>query len=110
MNNTDAEWQVLTTEAGRTLLADVAEVARAGPSDLARWRKSAPGEWVSAALRLVEGKRKGAAKFERADRMWFDPVGVEQATAEGVARHKARRFDDRGPGGRPLLGDRRGYA
>ena len=24
--------------------------------------------------------------------MWFDPVGVEQATAEAVARHKARRF------------------
>jgi hypothetical protein len=28
--------------------------------------------------------------------MWFDLVGVEQATAEPVARHKARRFD---PGG-----------
>ncbi len=28
--------------------------------------------------------------------MWFDPVGVEQATAEAVARHKARRFDEGG--------------
>ncbi len=83
---------VLSTEAGRALLAEVASVARAGPSDLARWRKSAPSEWVSAALRLVEGRRKGAAKFTRADRMWFDPIGVEQATAEVVARHKARRF------------------
>jgi THUMP domain-like/RNA cap guanine-N2 methyltransferase len=85
---------VLTTETGRALLAEVAEVARAGPSDLARWRNFAPSEWVSAALRLVEGRRKGAAKFTRADRMWFDPVGVEQATAETVARHKARRFAD----------------
>src|SRR5271166_4009542 len=87
---------VLSTEAGRGLLAEVASVARAGPSDLARWRKSAPSEWVSAALRLVEGRRKGASKFTRADRMWFDPVGVEQATAEVVARHKARRFEGRG--------------
>ena len=96
MNHADVEGLVLTTEAGRSLLADVAKVARAGPSDLARWRKSAPPEWVSAALRLAEGRRKGAAKFTRADRMWFDPVGVEQATAEAVARHKAGRFGDNG--------------
>ena len=24
--------------------------------------------------------------------MWFEPIGLEQATAEPVARHKARRF------------------
>jgi THUMP domain-like/RNA cap guanine-N2 methyltransferase len=87
---------ILTTDAGRALLAEVAAVARPGPSDLARWRKLAPAEWVAAALRLVEGRRKGAAKFARADRMWFDPVGVEQATAEAVARHKARRFPEGG--------------
>ncbi len=94
----EVEASVLTTDAGRVLLAEVSGVARPGPSDLARWRKSAPAEWVSAALRLVEGRRKGAAKFTRADRMWFDPVGVEQATAEAVARHKALRFAD-GEGG-----------
>jgi THUMP domain-like/RNA cap guanine-N2 methyltransferase len=92
----EVEASVLTTDAGRALLAEVAEVARAGPSDLARWRKSNPTEWVSAALRLVEGRRKGMAKFTRADRMWLDPVGVEQATAEVVARHKARRFAEGG--------------
>jgi hypothetical protein len=92
MSTADIEALVLSTDAGRALLAEVAGVARAGPSDVARWRKSAPPEWVSAALRLVEGRRKGAAKFDRAGRMWFDPVVVEQATAEAVARHKARRF------------------
>jgi hypothetical protein len=71
-------------------------VVRPGPAELARWRKSAPAEWVGAALRLVEGRRKGGSKFSRADRMWFDPVGVEQATAEAVARHKARRFGENG--------------
>jgi THUMP domain-like/RNA cap guanine-N2 methyltransferase len=94
MAEAETEALVLTTDAGRALLAEVAPVGRAGPSDLARWRKSVPAEWVSAALRLVEGRRKGASKFTRADRMWFDPVGVEQATAEAVARHKARRFAD----------------
>ena len=88
----DTEALVLTTEAGRALLAEVSAVVRPGPSDLSRWRKQAPAEWVAAAIRLVEGRRKGSAKFERADRMWFDPIGVEQATAEVVARHKARRF------------------
>jgi hypothetical protein len=90
------EAEVLSTETGLALLAAVSAVARPGPADLARWRKSASSEWVSAALRLVEGRRKGAPKFERADRMWFDPVGVEQATAEAVARHKARRFGEGG--------------
>lgn len=88
----EIEAELLTTDAGRALLAEVASVPRAGPSDLARWRKSAPEGWVPAALRLVESRRKGASKFARADRMWLDPVGVEQATAEAVADHKARRF------------------
>ena len=98
MDDAEIESQVMTTEAGRALLGEVSTVARAGPSDVARWRKSASSEWVAAALRLVEGRRKGAAKFDRADRMWFDPVGVEQATAEVVARHKARRFEEEGGG------------
>ena len=100
MNDAEREWAVLTSEAGRSLMAEVAEVARVGPSDVARWRRRAPAAWIAGALRLVEGRRKGAAKFDRADRMWFDLVGVEQATAEPVARHKARRFAERGGGGR----------
>jgi len=92
INDFEAEAAVLSSDPGRGLLAEVAGVARAGPSDVARWRKAFEPEWVAAALRLVEGRRKGAAKFDRADRMWLDPVGSEQATAEVVARHKARRF------------------
>jgi hypothetical protein len=88
----DAEWQVLTTDAGRALLAEVALVSRPGPADLMRWRKGAPAELVAAALRLGAGRRRGAAKFTRAGAMWFDPTGLEQATAEPVALHKSRRF------------------
>ena len=90
------EWKVLTSEAGQALLAEVAGVALAGPADIARWRRGYPTGWPAAALRLVEARRKGLGKFERADRMWLDPVGVEQATAEVVARHKARRFGEGG--------------
>lgn len=88
----DAEAWVLATDPGRALLAEVAAVVAPGPGELSRWRKShAPGV-VAAAVRLAEGRRRGAAKFTRADRMWFEPTGLEQATGEAVARHKARRF------------------
>jgi len=89
----DAEHEVLTTEPGRALLEAVAAVKAAGPADVARWRKTHAPATVAAAMRLVEARRKGMAKFTRADRMWLDPVGVEQATAEAVAVHKAGRFD-----------------
>ncbi len=88
----DSEYRVLTTEAGRDLLAEVAWVKRPAPVDLARWRRSHPAECVSAAIRLVDSRRRGSAKFGKSDRMWFEPVGLEQATAEPVARHKAGRF------------------
>ncbi len=88
----DAESWVLTTEEGRSLLAEVATVAVPGPSDVSRWRRAATADRVAAALRLASARRRGRAKFARADRMWLDPTGLEQATAEDVARHKARRF------------------
>lgn len=88
----DAEHRVLTSEAGRDLLAEVALARAPGPAELARWRRSHPPEGVAAALRLADARRRGRAKFAEADRMWLDPVGLEQATAEPVARHKARRF------------------
>lgn len=55
-------------------------------------RREFPDELVRAALSLAELRRKAAAKFSRADQMWFDRTGLEQATSEPVARHKAQRF------------------
>jgi hypothetical protein len=88
----DAERSVLTTDAGLDLLAEVTCSPRPSPADVARWRRVHAPEYVSAAVRLVESRRRGKVKFERADRMWFEPIGLEQATAEPVARHKAARF------------------
>lgn len=93
-----AEFAALTTDAGRRVLALAAEVDRPGPADLQRWRRLADPDLVAAASRLVEARRRGRAKFARADRMWLSARGLEQATAEAVARHKAARFaSDGGP-------------
>ncbi len=59
-----------------------------------RLRDEFPVEMVVAALTLQDIRRKAAVsgKFTRADRMWLTPTGLEQATSEPIARHKAERF------------------
>ncbi len=59
-----------------------------------RLRDEFPVEMVVAALTLQDIRRKAAAsqKFSHADRMWLTPTGLEQATSEPIARHKAQRF------------------
>jgi len=88
----DAEAWVLTAEQGQRLLAEVTGVPEPRPADIFRWRKLAPANAVAAAVRLATCRARAKAKFSRGDRMWLDPVGLEQATGEAVARHKAGRF------------------
>ncbi|WP_165252346.1 class I SAM-dependent methyltransferase [Paludisphaera soli] len=92
-DGSDAEFRLLTSEAGRALIAEAQAVKSPGPAELSRWRKLHDQESVAAALRLAEARRKATPKFSRGERMWLDPVGLEQATAEAVAVHKARRFE-----------------
>ncbi len=61
-----------------------------------RLRTAFSADLVRGALTLVELRRRAAVKFSRAAGMWFDRVGLEQSTAEAVARHKAQRFQGRG--------------
>ena len=71
------------------------ELRRASGSELqiqSRLRAEFPDELVRAAIALEELRRRAAEKFSRADRMWFDRKGLEQATSELVAQHKAARF------------------
>ncbi len=88
----EAEAWVLSTEAGGRLLAAIGAARSIRPADLARLRKLAPPEAVSAAIRLSQAREKAALKFEHGRAMWVEPVAVEQATSEPVARHKAARF------------------
>src|SRR5271166_5673708 len=85
----DAEAWVLTEKPGQRLLADVTEVPEPRTADISRWRKLAPSHVVVAAVRLAACRARAQAKFSRGDRLWLDPVGLEQATAEVVARYKA---------------------
>lgn len=68
----------------------------AGPSDelaLQRELRSRfSGDLVRAAIRIDDLRRRAAGRFTRAGQMWFDRVGLEQATSEPIARHKASRF------------------
>lgn len=60
----------------------------------ARLRERFPADLVRRGLEVVLLRRLAAGKFTRADRMWFTRQGLEQATPEAVARHKAGRFAD----------------
>lgn len=58
----------------------------------ARLRKRFPAELVRLAMEVVALRQRAQGKFTRADRLWLTRQGLEQATPEAVARHKARRF------------------
>jgi SAM-dependent methyltransferase len=55
-------------------------------------RKAHPPEVARAALEMVLLRAKARAKFARADALFFTREALEQATAEAVARHRARRL------------------
>jgi SAM-dependent methyltransferase len=57
-----------------------------------RLRERFPAELVAAALAQHELRARAAAKFPAASRMWFTRDGLEQASAEPLARHRAARY------------------
>ena len=86
---------LLLSAEGRELLAGLP----AGPLDPAdalrlgtRLRRRHPAELVAAALAQRELRERAAAKFALAGRMWFTRQGLEQASAEPLARHRAARY------------------
>jgi hypothetical protein len=91
----DSTARLLSPE-GRALLAelpggvlDPAETLRLGT----RLRERHPAELVAAALAQRELRVRAGAKFSMADRMWLTRVGLEQASAEPLARHRVARYD-----------------
>src|SRR4029453_6617678 len=51
-----------------------------------------PAELVAAALAQQELRVRAAAKFSAASRMWFTRDGLEQASGEALAAHRAARY------------------
>lgn len=90
----------LRTPPGRTLLARLREQDDAAETPLrrtARLRQQYPAELVAAALTQHELRGRAGARFSRSADMFFTRAGLEQSTAEVVARHRAARFAGRGP-------------
>lgn len=74
--------------------AAIRDAASAGDTLAAvtRLRKRLDPESASAAALMTELRRRGAAKFSRADWMLFTRERLEMATGECIARWRARRF------------------
>jgi SAM-dependent methyltransferase len=96
-----AQVDALLSAPGQELLARVAAARAAGQSALAvasRLRRGYPADLVAAASAQDELRRAGQAKFSRAMDMLFTRPGLEQASSETAARHRARRFAEAAPG------------
>jgi hypothetical protein len=65
-------------------------------------RRALPPELSRAATELRELRRRAAPRFERAERMWFTPRGLEQASRGAVAERRAARIEELG-GGRVVV-------
>lgn len=75
-------------------------LAAAVPGDLgvaARLRARWPADLVAAATSQADLRARAATKFDRAAEMLFTRPGLEQASAEVVARHRAPRLAAAGP-------------
>jgi hypothetical protein len=96
-----ARVEALLSAQGQELLARVASGRAAGEPPLAlasRLRRDHPADLVAAATATDELRRAAAAKFSRAGRMLFTRPGLEQASSETAARHRARRFGEAAAG------------
>jgi hypothetical protein len=81
---------------GQELLGVFAGQERVDPGkELAlgeRLRARYPPELIAAALALHDLRLRALAKFSRAERMYLTRDGLEQASSELVARHRAARY------------------
>lgn len=85
----------LLSAAGRAALAELGEQQLTPDTHLAtveRLRARWGGEAAAALLEMAQLRQRARAKFARAAEMFFTRDGLEQATAETVADHRARRF------------------
>jgi hypothetical protein len=86
----DIEW-LLGPDGGR-LIDEAACGPETGLARLTALRKSLSATRASIVIEQAELRRKAREKFSGAERMFFTPLGLEQATDEVIARYKAGRF------------------
>ncbi|QMU79294.1 class I SAM-dependent methyltransferase [Streptacidiphilus sp. PB12-B1b] len=88
------DFRALLTDEGQALLAELRDHAPGQELAVAtRLRRTHPAALVSAAIGQARLRQRAAAKFgPDAQRMYFTPDGVEQATRGSVAQWRAARF------------------
>jgi hypothetical protein len=57
-----------------------------------RLRQRFDADLVRTVFQLCDARSRADSRFSRGEEMWLDRVGLEQATSEAVAIHKAQRF------------------
>lgn len=87
-------FQVLLSAQGQELLAALPAYDESSSLGLgARLRRRYPGELVAAAMTQARLRARARAKFgPDADRLYFTPAGLEQATRAAVAARRAQRY------------------
>jgi SAM-dependent methyltransferase len=91
----DYRW--LVGAEGMNWLAEVAQAPGELLNVAGRLRKELSAAKVHLLLEQVELRRRGQRKFTAAERMFFTATGLEQATDQWVAAHKASRFPHAAP-------------
>jgi SAM-dependent methyltransferase len=93
------DFYFLLTAEGQTLLAETTAVGLNADNHLPlamRLRDQIGAERAAAVLETVALRQRAAAKFSRAEQMYFERAALEQASAEVVARHRAERYAQMG--------------
>jgi hypothetical protein len=88
-------FQHLLTPEGQAALAQASQLAPSEESflsHLTQLQKQMPADLAKAALETAIYRRKGQAKFSRADAMYFTREGLEMASGERISRYRAGRF------------------
>lgn len=96
MTEAVTRFEALLSAPGRELLDRLAaEHVTAGTALRinAALRREYPGELIASALAQHELRLLAAEKFSQASEMFFTRPGLEQASSEATARHRAGRFD-----------------
>ncbi|MCI0334708.1 MAG: class I SAM-dependent methyltransferase [Planctomycetes bacterium] len=96
-----ADYVWLTGDEAGALLVELADADRPLHSLVAKLRGRLSSQRTHLLLEQVELRRRAAAKFTHAARMFFTRLGLEQATDEWVAAYKASRFTDQRAGASP---------
>ncbi|HWB08971.1 MAG TPA: hypothetical protein VG826_07095 [Pirellulales bacterium] len=91
-----ADYRWLVSEAAGRILAELASSPGEELQTASRLRREFSAERVHLLLEQISLRVRAGAKFARPERMFFTPIGLEQATDEWVAAYKAARFSNSG--------------